>query len=250
MREAPLVTMRALLLLLPLLAAAAARSSETREDEDAMASANESNNNGVKEANLTKDQVEIVITKKDVELSPGKETGANGEVSDEDEANLPENYEVQAVGRNLSPGQETGANGEGSDEEINAQPESLDVVLAKRGDTLVDGYVFKQYVMASPPVVKKKASGDFNIGDLVDLSSLQQQLPGTLSADPNEAKIATDLPGQALNPEDFHQADFVKEVPLDSDEDPILSAGLWEVGSTPPSLVCFHICYMYLKLIR
>jgi len=132
----------------------------------------------------------------------------------------------------IAPGSESGANGEGTDEENEILPESLDVVAAKRAqDTLVDGYVLHKNQMTNPPDMVKRDEnhdGSFNVGDLVDLDALEQQVASKFTNDPNDEKTEGDIPGQALNPEDFYQADMVKEIAMDFKEDPILLARLWE----------------------
>merc|ERR1712080_698236 len=120
-----------LLLLLPLLAGAFAR---TRDIKLEMGPGLE----GLKEANKTvteddlPDYLGVVVAKRQ-ELAPGLETGANGEGSEEENAELPADFDVvaaRAYGKRqvLAPGLET----EGSEEESTELPESLDVVAAKR----------------------------------------------------------------------------------------------------------------------
>ena len=186
------------------------------------------------------DYLEVVAAKREV-LAPGLETGANGEGSEEENAELPADLDVLVVGSEtgangeLAPGLENGANGEGTEEENESLPERLDVVVAaKRAkDTLVDGYVLHKNTMTNPPdnMVKRDENhdGSFNVGDLVDLEALEQQVASKFTNDPNDEKTEGDIPGQALNPEDFYQADMVKEIAMDFKEDPILLARLWEV---------------------
>ena len=184
---------------------------------------------------------ENVLGKRQV-LAPGLETGANGEGSKEEIAELPADLDVVVIGSEtngvngeLAPGLENGANGEGTEEENESLPERLDVVVAaKRAkDTLVDGYVLHKNTMTNPPdnMVKRDENhdGSFNVGDLVDLEALEQQVASKFTNDPNDEKTEGDIPGQALNPEDFYQADMVKEIAMDFKEDPILLARLWEV---------------------
>jgi hypothetical protein len=150
--------------------------------------------------------------------------------------NLPDYLTVVAAKRtalSLGHGQEDGAGGEGSGGEDGDLDEKYDVVLAKRtsDDTLVDGYEYVRSDMLTPPqdIVKRDEEnmGHFNIGDLIDMASLQEQVSSSkFSNDPNEGKAARDIPGQALNPEDFYQADMVQEMAMDFKEDPILNSGL------------------------
>ena len=177
-----------------------------------------------------------VVAAKRQELAPGLETGANGEGTEEENAELPERLDVVSAKKRqeLAPGLESGANGEGSEEEEESLPASLDVVAAKRAKaTLVDGYVLHKNQMTNPPnnMVKRDENhdGSFNVGDLVDLQALEQQQASKFTNDPNDEKTEGDIPGQALNPEDFYQADMVKEIAMDFKEDPILLARLWEV---------------------
>ena len=174
-------------------------------------------------------------------LAPGSETGANGEGTEEEIAELPADLDVVVVGSDtgangeLAPGLENGANGEGTEEENENLPERLDVVVAaKRAkDTLVDGYVLHKNTMTNPPdnMVKRDENqdGSFNVGDLVDLDALEQQVAEKFTNDPNDLKTEEDIPGQALNPEDFRAGDMMNEMPMDFKEDPILLARLWEV---------------------
>ena len=169
-------------------------------------------------------------------LAPGSESGANGEGTSEENAELPESLDVVSARKRqeLAPGLENGANGEGTKEENENLPASLDVVAAKRAkSTLVDGYVLHKNKMTNPPDMVKRdpnQDGSFNVGDLVDLDALEQQVSEKFTNDPNDAKTEGDIPGQALNPEDFYQADMVKEIAMDFEEDPILLARLWEVS--------------------
>jgi len=105
--------------------------------------------------------------------------------------------------------------------------EKYDVVAAKRADTLVPGYKLEKEHKTNPVGVSKRGHGDFNIEDLVDLSSVKEQILSRFSGDSNADVAASDIPAQPLNPEDFHQGDFVKEM-ADFTEDPILMANLWE----------------------
>jgi len=173
-------------------------------------------------------------------LAPGSETGANGEGTEDEIAELPADLDVVVVGSDtganeeLAPGLENGANGEGTEEENENLPERLDVVVAaKRAkDTLVDGYVLHKNTMTNPPdnMVKRDENhdGSFNVGDLVDLDALEQQVAEKFTNDPNDLKTEEDIPGQALNPEDFRAGDMMNEMPMDFKEDPILLARLWE----------------------
>ena len=186
------------------------------------------------------ESLDVVAAKRHAqELAPGLETGANGEGTEEENEDLPESLDVISAKKRqeLAPGLENGANGEGTDEENESLPESLDVVAAKRAkDTLVDGYVLHKNQMTNPPdnMVKRDENhdGSFNVGDLVDLEALEQQVASKFTNDPNDEKTEGDIPGQALNPEDFYQADMVKEIAMDFKEDPILLARLWEVCAT------------------
>ena len=167
-------------------------------------------------------------------IAPGSETGANGEGTEEENSDLPESLDIVSAKKRqeLAPGLENGANDEGTEEENESLPESLDVVAAKRAqDTLVDGYVLHKNQMTNPPDMVKRDEnhdGSFNVGDLVDLDALEQQVASKFTNDPNDEKTEGDIPGQALNPEDFYQADMVKEIAMDFKEDPILLARLWE----------------------
>ena len=180
------------------------------------------------------DYLEVVVAKRK-ELAPGLETGANGEGTEEQNSDLPESFDVVSVSvsEELAPGLENGANGNGTEEESESLPESLDVVAVKRAkDTLVDGYVLHKNQMTNPPDMVKRDEnhdGSFNVGDLVDLEALEQQVASKFTNDPNDLKTEEDIPGQALNPEDFFQADMVKEIAMDFKEDPILLAGQFEV---------------------
>jgi len=217
-------------LLLPLLALASAR---VREDHLQLATGlegkSEGNQTELREEDLP-DYLEVVVAKRpELALSPGLETGATGQGSDEDNQSLPAYLDVVEAAKRqvLSPGLETGASGEGTEEDNNSLPASLDVVeVAKRSEeTLVEGYEFKKNDMKNPD---KRAEGDFSLGDIVDLSTVPEQVASKFSGDPNEAATEKDIPGQALNPEDYYQADMVKDMAMDFTEDPILLAQLWE----------------------
>ena len=194
------------------------------------------NGEGSEEENARLPEDFDVVAAKRQELAPGLETGANGEGTEEENSDLPESFDVVSVKKRqeLAPGLENGANGEGTEEENESLSENYDVVAAKRAkDTLVDGYVLHKNQMTNPPnnMVKRDENhdGSFNVGDLVDLEALEQQVASKFTNDPNDLKTEEDIPGQALNPEDFFQADMVKEIAMDFEEDPILLARLWEV---------------------
>ena len=183
-----------------------------------------------------------VVEAKRAGVNPGNE-GPKGEdyvdPEDEDSTIYPPNYEVVEVARRA----EGDDNDEPEDEnspiyrpslEVGSPkmlPDRDNVVLAKR-DTLAKGYDLMEHQvdLTNPPTVTKRAEGDFNIGDLVDLTSMQQQISSKFTGDHNDAAANKDIQGMALNPEDFHQADMVKEVQMDFEEDPILLARLWEVN--------------------
>ena len=76
--------------------------------------------------------------------------------------------------------------------------------------------------------ISKGKDPNININDLVDWSSIK--LPGSVDseAEINEELASTDIPGEHLSPEDFHQADFVKESFATFQEDPIEFANLFE----------------------
>ena len=75
--------------------------------------------------------------------------------------------------------------------------------------------------------IKRGNNPNININDLVDWSSIK--LPGSVDSDEiNEELASTDIPGEHLSPEDFHQADFVKESLDTFQEDPIEFAQLFE----------------------
>jgi len=74
--------------------------------------------------------------------------------------------------------------------------------------------------------IKRGNNPNININDLVDWSSIK--LPGSMNADLNEDIASTDIPGEHLTPQDFHQADFVEESFDTFQEDPIEFAQLFE----------------------
>ena len=74
--------------------------------------------------------------------------------------------------------------------------------------------------------VKRGNNPNININDLVDWSSIK--LPGSVNSEHNEDIAVTDIPGEHLTPQDFHQADFVKESFDTFQEDPIEFAQLFE----------------------
>merc|ERR1711936_1239080 len=74
----------------------------------------------------------------------------------------------------------------------------------------------------------EKRGGDpnFNIKDLVDLSSIE--LPASMAFEMDEEISNTDIPGEHLSPADFRSADSVEEAFDSFEADPIESAGLFE----------------------
>ena len=75
-------------------------------------------------------------------------------------------------------------------------------------------------------IEEKRNDPNFNINELVDWSSVK--LPGMEATEQNEEISNADIPGEHLNPEDFIQADFVKESFNGFGADPIEAAGLFE----------------------
>ena len=75
-------------------------------------------------------------------------------------------------------------------------------------------------------IEEKRNDPNFNINELVDWSSVN--LPGMEATEMNEEIANADMPGEHLSPEDFKQADFVKESFDGWGADPIEAAGLFE----------------------
>jgi len=75
-------------------------------------------------------------------------------------------------------------------------------------------------------IEEKRNDPNFNINELVDWSSVN--LPGMEATEMNEEISNADMPGEHLSPDDFEQADFVKESFDGWGADPIEAAGLFE----------------------
>merc|ERR1712198_483395 len=176
--------MGTLLLLLPLLAGAFARTRDIKLEMSPGLEGLKVANKTVLNADDLADAVVIEAAEKRQELAPVLDTETIGGDSDEEMAELLDYLDGDEV---LAPGSETGANGEGTEDEIAELPADLDVVVVG-SETGANGELAPGLENGAngEGTEDENENGSFNVGDLVDLDALEQQVAEKFTNDPND----------------------------------------------------------------